>query len=179
MMRRFFYLIICAGVLAASVWPGAVFAVPAPVTASIRADVRAISPGEPFKVFIDFTIDSPWHIYWKMPGEAGLPTQVNFSMPVGYKVSALEWPPHEEFLQPGNLDVVAALEVVEVHQLGPTAGPDDAKPYPIHRRLRRQRGAEASTRPQGGVSTKTGTASWLRSRSRDATSARRRAPARP
>ena len=37
-------------------------------------------------------IDPGWHVYWKYPGETGLPTRVEFSTPHGFKAGELMWP---------------------------------------------------------------------------------------
>jgi thiol:disulfide interchange protein DsbD len=44
-----------------------------------------------------------WHIYWKNPGEAGLPTSVRFDAPDGFEVGDLVWPTPKRFSQPGDI----------------------------------------------------------------------------
>ena len=73
------------------------------VTPELRADVKEIKPGTTFTVGVHFSIERPWHIYWKEPGDAGLPTKVSFVLPPGFSAGELQWPPHIEFLQPGNI----------------------------------------------------------------------------
>ncbi len=48
---------------------------------------------------INFKIAPDWHIYWKYPGDAGLPTRVKWDTPKGVTVSELLWPAPETFSQ--------------------------------------------------------------------------------
>lgn len=65
---------------------------PMPVKARMLADVSAVAPGEPFEIAVLLEIEPHWHVYWKNPGDSGLPTSVAFTLPEGYKASGLEWP---------------------------------------------------------------------------------------
>jgi len=65
---------------------------PKPVEARILADVSAVSPGEPFEIAVLLELEPHWHVYWKNPGDSGLPTSVVFSLPEGFTSSALSWP---------------------------------------------------------------------------------------
>lgn len=65
---------------------------PRPVKAQIFADVSAVAPGEPFEIAVLLDVDPHWHVYWKNPGDSGLPTSVEFSLPEGFTVSGLKWP---------------------------------------------------------------------------------------
>lgn len=33
-----------------------------------------------------------WHIYWRNPGDSGLPTEIDFTLPEGFKVSEIKFP---------------------------------------------------------------------------------------
>ncbi len=48
-------------------------------------------------VGVRFKIDPGWHIYWKYPGDAGLPTRVAFSTPAGVTHGELQWPTPVQF----------------------------------------------------------------------------------
>ena len=76
---------------------------PAAITAKLVADVEAIQPGAPFQVGVLFTIQPDWHVYWKNPGDAGLATSVDFSLPKGFRASPLRWPRPLTFTQPGQI----------------------------------------------------------------------------
>ena len=74
-----------------------------PVRTELFADVSAVAAGQPFKVGVLFHIAPEWHIYWKYPGDAGLPTSVTFELPKGFVASELEWPLPQSFTQPGDV----------------------------------------------------------------------------
>jgi len=76
---------------------------PRPVKARILADVSAVTPGEPFEVAVLLDVDPHWHVYWKNPGDSGLPTSVMFALPQGFKATDLGWPVPSLFKGAGDL----------------------------------------------------------------------------
>jgi len=59
------------------------------------AENTAIAPGESARIGIRIAMDDGWHIYWKNPGDSGIPTKVKWNLPSGWKVSDMKWPtPH-------------------------------------------------------------------------------------
>ena len=59
---------------------------PAHVRLEVFADHRSIGPGESFRVAVVQHIDRAWHTYWINPGDAGLATQIKWTVPQGYSV---------------------------------------------------------------------------------------------
>jgi DsbC/DsbD-like thiol-disulfide interchange protein len=74
-----------------------------PVRAELISEVQAIRPGEPFAAGVLFTMQPGWHIYWKNPGDSGLATTVDFTMPDGFSLSELCWPVPRGFERPGGM----------------------------------------------------------------------------
>ena len=74
-----------------------------PVTAELVADVSAIRPGATFHLGVLLRIPPGWHVYWKDPGEAGMPTTVDFRLPDGYRAGELLWPLPKTFRQAGDI----------------------------------------------------------------------------
>src|SRR3954471_13091013 len=62
------------------------------VRAELLSDVAAAKPGEPFWVGLRQTMRPKWHTYWKNPGESGLPTEINWTLPAGAKAGPIVWP---------------------------------------------------------------------------------------
>lgn len=62
------------------------------VRTELLADVSTVKPGEPFWVGLRQTIRPKWHTYWKNPGEAGLPTEITWTLPPGAKADPIVWP---------------------------------------------------------------------------------------
>ena len=54
-----------------------------------KFDIRA---GEGFSLSIRFKLDDHWHIYGKDPGDAGMPTKVEWILPHGFTAGEIEWP---------------------------------------------------------------------------------------
>jgi DsbC/DsbD-like thiol-disulfide interchange protein len=54
-----------------------------------------------------YRIEPGWHIYWKYPGDAGIPTKIAWQLPEGFKVHDLQWPIPAREKEPGDLEVFA------------------------------------------------------------------------
>lgn len=65
---------------------------PEPVKAELLANVSKINAGQNFKIGVLFKIDPGWHISWKNPGDSGLPTKIDFTLPNGFNVGDVQWP---------------------------------------------------------------------------------------
>jgi thiol:disulfide interchange protein DsbD len=59
---------------------------------AIFADSSAIQPGKPFDVALQFTIEEPWHIYWRNAGDAGMPPSIDWKLPEGFSASEFRFP---------------------------------------------------------------------------------------
>src|SRR6202030_2370065 len=44
-----------------------------------------------------------WHTYWKFSGDAGLPTEIKWNLPAGWKVSEIQWPIPLKTNDPGDI----------------------------------------------------------------------------
>ncbi|HEX9780884.1 MAG TPA: protein-disulfide reductase DsbD domain-containing protein [bacterium] len=74
-----------------------------PVRARLIAEHDAIAPGGATAVGVLFEIEPEWHIYAEDPGDAGLPTTLEWTGPSWAELGPLRWPPHEEFLDAGDI----------------------------------------------------------------------------
>ncbi len=63
------------------------------------ADKTAIVPGKPFRVALVLKMAPGWHTYWQYAGDAGIPTEIKWSLPSGFGVGPIEWPLPEINLQ--------------------------------------------------------------------------------
>jgi thiol:disulfide interchange protein len=75
------------------------------VKAQLVADTQHIEPGQKFRLGVLYTIVPNWHIYWKYAGDAGIPTQIDWQLPSGFRVSSLQWPLPGREQEPGGLEV--------------------------------------------------------------------------
>lgn len=67
-----------------------------PIHLSLKSENKAVKAGEPFWVALDVTVEPGWHLYWKNPGDVGMAPQIEWVVPDGYKIDALEWPVPEK-----------------------------------------------------------------------------------
>jgi len=56
------------------------------------AENTAIAPGESTRIGVRVTIYDGWHIYWKNPGDSGIPTKIDWRLPKGWRASDMKWP---------------------------------------------------------------------------------------
>ncbi|HTB33323.1 MAG TPA: protein-disulfide reductase DsbD domain-containing protein, partial [bacterium] len=71
--------------------------------ASLIAETRGFQPGKDLVVALRLDQDPGWHTYWRDPGDAGLATDVSWSLPKGVKAGPLLWPKPQVFKDPGGL----------------------------------------------------------------------------
>jgi thiol:disulfide interchange protein DsbD len=64
--------------------PWTIFAKPervGPVTAELIARQQAIQPGQPIELGLHIVPDPEWHVYWRNPGDAGMPPKLTWQLP--------------------------------------------------------------------------------------------------
>ena len=62
------------------------------VAVSLVAETRSIVPGQPFHLALRQLIEPGWHTYWSNPGDSGLPTTIDWTLPPDYKAGPIVWP---------------------------------------------------------------------------------------
>lgn len=75
----------------------------APVYVKVRmiADRDALVPGGKIRLGIVYDLEPHWHIYYKEPGEAGMPTSIEWNLPAGFKAGELIWQKPARFSDAG------------------------------------------------------------------------------
>jgi thiol:disulfide interchange protein DsbD len=73
------------------------------VRAELLADTNAVIPGKPFTVGLLLRMAPAWHTYWKFSGDAGLPTELNWKLPAGWKIGEIQWPIPLKTIDPGDI----------------------------------------------------------------------------
>lgn len=74
------------------------------VKAELLADTTAISPGKSFTVGLLLRMAPGWHTYWKFSGDAGLPTELKWKLPPGWKIGDIQWPIPLKTIDPGDIE---------------------------------------------------------------------------
>ena len=62
------------------------------VSVQLSTDADPIGPGRTFHIAVRFEIAKKWHMYWKNPGEGGIPPSITVTTPPGYVVGEVLWP---------------------------------------------------------------------------------------
>ena len=58
---------------------------------SSRIVTSATAGEEPFWIALNMTLQPEWHVYWKNPGDSGIPTQLDITLPEGFSIAPLHW----------------------------------------------------------------------------------------
>ena len=66
-------------------------------TSEVRAELLAHAPqgvaaGQPLWLGLQITHQPEWHTYWKNPGDSGLPTVLDWTLPAGVTAGDIAWP---------------------------------------------------------------------------------------
>ena len=98
--------ILRASLVALSLWPALALAAPGAVvtTPQVRAELVAHAPdgvaaGKPLWLALKIDHQPHWHTYWKNPGDSGLPTTLQWTLPAGVAAGSIQWP------TPGRLPI--------------------------------------------------------------------------
>ncbi|MEH3144698.1 MAG: protein-disulfide reductase DsbD family protein [Methylobacterium frigidaeris] len=65
------------------------------VRADLLAEPGAVEPGQPFTVGVRLTMKPDWHVYWRNPGDSGLPPEIAWTLPPGFSAGPIAWPAPE------------------------------------------------------------------------------------
>lgn len=67
-------------------------------TVSLVSEHAAVSPGQQVRIGLRQRLAPHWHTYWKNPGDAGSPPNIEFRLPEGAKVGDIAWPGPDRFI---------------------------------------------------------------------------------
>jgi len=99
------------------------------VKASLQAETAAIVPGKPFSVGLLLRMAPGWHTYWKFSGDAGLPTEIKWNLPPGWKIGEIQWPIPLKTLDPGDIQTYGYQdEILLIQEITP---PDKIDNSPV------------------------------------------------
>lgn len=98
------------------------------VRPELLADTNAIVPGKPFTVGLLLRMAPGWHTYWKFSGDAGLPTELKWKLPAGWKISDIQWPIPLKTIDPGDIETYGyENEVLLMQEITPPSKLDDSQ----------------------------------------------------
>jgi DsbC/DsbD-like thiol-disulfide interchange protein/cytochrome c biogenesis protein CcdA len=61
-------------------------------TVSLVSDTDAVAEGTPVRIGLHFRLAPGWHTYWKNPGDAGAPPDMELALPPGATAGPIVWP---------------------------------------------------------------------------------------
>jgi thiol:disulfide interchange protein DsbD len=97
------------------------------VRTELLADTNAIVPGKPFTVGLLLRMAPAWHTYWKFSGDAGLPTELKWKLPPGWKIGEVQWPIPLKTIDPGDIQTYGYVgEVLLTQEVTPPAKLDSS-----------------------------------------------------
>jgi thiol:disulfide interchange protein len=101
------------------------------VRAELLADTTAIVPGKSFTVGLLLRMAPAWHTYWKFSGDAGLPTELKWKLPPGWKIGDIQWPIPLKTIDPGDIQTYGyENEVLLMQEITPPSKLDDLSAKP-------------------------------------------------
>jgi len=62
------------------------------VEAELISEVESIQPAGFFWTALRMKMDPDWHTYWKNPGDSGLATSMEWTLPEGFQAGEIRWP---------------------------------------------------------------------------------------
>ena len=62
------------------------------VIGTLICDVSSFKPGVPFRIGVRLAVAERTHVYWRNPGDSGLPSGVDWTLPDGFTAGPLQWP---------------------------------------------------------------------------------------
>ena len=97
------------------------------VRPELLADTDAVVPGKPFTVGVLLRMAPGWHTYWKFSGDAGLPTELKWKLPPGWKIGDIQWPIPLKTIDPGDIETYGyENEVLLMQEITPPSKLDDS-----------------------------------------------------
>jgi thiol:disulfide interchange protein len=93
-------LILCPAIARGQVFDGRQL-----VEAKLLADTATVAPGQPFTAGLLLKMAPGWHTYWQFPGDAGIPTEIKWNLPPGWKAGPIQWPIPLKLSEPGGIQI--------------------------------------------------------------------------
>jgi len=98
------------------------------VKAELMADTNVIVPGKSFTVGLLLRMAPGWHTYWAFSGDAGLPTELKWKLPSGWKVGEIQWPIPLKTIDPGDIETYGyENEILLMQEITPPQKLDNSR----------------------------------------------------
>ena len=99
------------------------------VRARLVSEAATLAPGRTVTLGLHLAMKPGWHVYWRNPGDSGLPPEMAWRLPEGFSVGPTQWPAPERipvqtlmnFGYEGEVTLLVPLRVPETLAAGGTA----------------------------------------------------------
>ncbi len=87
--------------------------------------VKSIPRGDTFDVAVVFHMEAGWHTYWRNPGDAGIPSTFEWSLPPGFKIVGKQEPVPTRHVEEGITTFIHEEEAIYLFSIqAPNSIPD-------------------------------------------------------
>lgn len=94
---------------------------PSPIVKTkLVVNAPSVKRGVAVDAGVTFTMPEHWHIYWQNPGDSGIPTSLEWTLPNGLSAGAIEWPAPERLEMGGLINYGYSNSVTLPVKLTPT-----------------------------------------------------------
>lgn len=70
------------------------------VEVELIPEVQSVQPGGKFWIALRMKMEEHWDVYWRNPGDSGLPTKIKWTLPEGFTAGDIQWPFPEKIILP-------------------------------------------------------------------------------
>lgn len=105
------------------------------VRSSLLAEPAAVAGAQPFTLAVRMQVKPGWHVYWRNPGDSGLPPEVTWTLPAGFNAGAIRWPAPERIPIATLMNYGYEGEVTLLVPVTPSPSLDPADPVRIQAKL--------------------------------------------
>lgn len=105
------------------------------VRASLVAEPAGVRAGETFWVAVRMALKPGWHVYWRNPGDSGLPPEVIWTLPAGFSAGPIRWPVPERIPVATLMNYGYEGEAVLLVPVTPPPSLDPARPVRLAAKL--------------------------------------------
>lgn len=111
-MRRYVTAILLAALDLSSHAYGQARATGPHTSLTLLANRDDVTASDQLWVGLRFQMEKGWHVYWVNPGDSGEPPKIQWQVPTGFRVGAIEWPTPEKLTAPSIVDYGYENEVL-------------------------------------------------------------------
>lgn len=93
-LRSSFLFLLLIAFASTPLWAESVY--DANTKVELVSEVKQVKPGSEFWAALRMTHDPEWHSYWVNPGDSGMMTSIEWTLPEGVSVGEIQWPYPEQ-----------------------------------------------------------------------------------